>query len=85
MGAVYEFQIAGHLSNELLETFGPSRVLADRDDTVFVRPVADDAELFGLIGRCETLRLRLVGLRQVTVRDRARTSTRDDGGIAPAR
>jgi hypothetical protein len=61
----YEIRIAGRVSDDLLQTFTPDRAYRDGDDTVFVRTVADDGELFGLIGRCETLRLRLVSLRRI--------------------
>ncbi len=65
MTYVYEIRIAGQVSDDLLQTFTPDRTYRDVDDTVFVRTIADDGELFGLIARCETLRLRLVGLRQI--------------------
>lgn len=61
----YEFRIAGRLSHDLLRTFGPSRTELERDATVFVRSIHDEGELFGVIARCETLHLKLVGLRQL--------------------
>ena len=61
----YEFRIAGVISTELVASFAPSSVRTDPAETVFVRPIRDDAELFGVIARCEMLRLKLVGLRQL--------------------
>lgn len=65
MSYAYEFRIAGSVSPDLLQTFTPDLAYRDADDTVFVRTVTDDSELFGVIARCEALRLRLVGLRQL--------------------
>ena len=65
MSFVYEFRIAGHVSDDLLLTFSPDRAHKDAADTVFVRTINDDGELFGLIARCETLSLHLIGLREV--------------------
>lgn len=61
----YEFRIAGTVSSELLSTFSPSSVWTSSRETVFVRQIHDDGELFGVIARCETLRLRILGLRRV--------------------
>ena len=61
----YEIRIAGRVSDDLLQTFTPDRAYQDAGDTVFVRTIADDGELFALIARWETLRLRLVSLRQI--------------------
>ncbi|HEU5484039.1 MAG TPA: hypothetical protein VFU98_03960 [Microlunatus sp.] len=64
MSDAYEIRILGEISDDLLQTFMPDRSYQDADDTVFIRTVADDGELFGLIARCETLGLRLVSLRR---------------------
>ncbi len=65
MSNAYEIRIAGWVSTDLLQTFTPDRASHDGGDTVFVRTIADDGELFGLIARCETLGLRLISLRQI--------------------
>lgn len=65
MARAYEFRIAGSLSAELLASFEPSASRSDHGDTVFVRAVVDDSELFGMIGRCETYGLHLVGVHQL--------------------
>jgi hypothetical protein len=62
----YEFTIAGRLSEELLRTFEPTTSRLEDRETVFVRPIHDDGELFGVISRCEVLGLQLVGLRKLT-------------------
>ena len=65
MTIAYEFCIAGRLSHALLRSFAPISSRCEPDQTVFVRGVADDSELFGVIARCETLRLTLLGLRRI--------------------
>lgn len=65
MTIAYEFRIAGQLSDDLLRSFTPSSSRLEPDQTSFIRNVADDSELFGVIARCETLRLTLLGLRRI--------------------
>lgn len=65
MARAYEFRIAGRLSAELLASFDPSASRSDDGDTVFVRAVVDDCELFGIIGRCEVYGLHLLGVQQL--------------------
>jgi hypothetical protein len=62
----YEFTIAGRLSRDLLSTFEPTTARREGDDTVFVRAIRDDGELFGVISRCEVLGLHLISLRELT-------------------
>ncbi len=71
MSTAYEFRIEGQISPELLRTFRPTRTYEEDDRTVIVRTIEDDGELFGVIGRCETLGLRLVALRQLTTEPRS--------------
>ncbi|MET1007495.1 MAG: hypothetical protein ABWX96_18235 [Propionibacteriaceae bacterium] len=66
MTDAYEFTIAGRLSPDLVSTFEPTTARSEHDETVFVRTVSDDAELFGVISRCEILGLHLVSLRKLT-------------------
>jgi hypothetical protein len=61
----YEFRIAGRVSAELLSSFDATMSRREQGDTVFERQVRDDGELFGVIGRCELLRLHLIGLRKL--------------------
>ena len=65
MANAYEFRIAGRLSAELVASFEPSASRSELGDTVFVRAVDDDSELFGVIGRCETYGLHLLGVQQL--------------------
>ena len=60
MTASYRFRVAGQLSDDLVESFGPIRWQRDEQGTVFVIAVRDQPELFGVLGRCETLRLTLL-------------------------
>lgn len=65
MSDAYEFRVAGRLSHDLMSTFEPTESRRERDETVFVCPVGDDGEFFGVIARCEALGLKLLSLRQV--------------------
>lgn len=62
MADVYRFRVEGVLSPEMVETFDPVRWEVDHGHTVFLCAVADQAALFGIVARCELLRLRLVEL-----------------------
>ena len=66
MTDTYEFKIAGRLSQDLLSTFEPTTTHQNHHHTVFVRPIHDDGELFGVISRCEILGLHLISLRKLT-------------------
>lgn len=66
MTDAYEFIITGRLSQELLSTFEPTRARREANETVFVRAIRDDGELFGVISRCEVLGLHLISLRKLT-------------------
>lgn len=65
MARSYEFRIAGRLSAELLASFEPSASRSGEGETVFVRAVVDDCELFGVISRCELYGLHLLEVRQL--------------------
>lgn len=69
MPEVYQFRVSGRLSDELLTTFDPARVVIVDDDTVFVRVVRDRGELFGVIARCETLGLALTAFGPAELAD----------------
>ena len=60
-----EFRIAGRMSEELTRSFEPKAIRYEHGETVLLRDVGDDAELFGVISRCEALRLRLTSLRRL--------------------
>jgi len=60
-----EFRIAGRMSEELTQSFEPKAIRYEHGETVLLRDVGDDAELFGVISRCEALRLRLTSLRRL--------------------
>jgi hypothetical protein len=66
--ASYRFRVSGTLSDDLLRSFGPSswqhddRWHGDEVSTVFVIEIHDQTELFGVLGRCEMLRLTLLEL-----------------------
>jgi len=57
-----EFRIAGRLSEDLTRSFEPKAIRYEHGETVLLREIYDDAELFGVISRFETLRLRLNSL-----------------------
>ncbi|MFW0793559.1 hypothetical protein AAFP30_07090 [Gordonia sp. CPCC 205515] len=62
MTDLYEFRIDGELSPELLATFHPVTSEVHRGETVFTCSVEDDPQMFGVVARCETLGLSLIGL-----------------------
>lgn len=65
-GQAYQFRVDGILSPELITSFHPTDSAVEHGQTRFTCLIADDAQLFGIIGRCETLGLRLVALDRCT-------------------
>ncbi|MDN5762080.1 MAG: hypothetical protein L0H41_07180 [Microlunatus sp.] len=70
MTSTYEFRIAGTISAELLGTFGPIQTRRDEHETVLLLQASDEAELYGIIARCETLGLGLVGFHRLHCEER---------------
>lgn len=62
----YIFEIDGELSGELLATFSPSDSAHRKGHTLFTCAVGDQAQVYGLISRCEMLGLRLIGFSLIS-------------------
>jgi hypothetical protein len=63
--ASYEIRIRGKVGDSLLATFGDMHAAIRPAETVLRGPVADQAQLHGLLERIQLLGLELIEIRQV--------------------
>ncbi|MEU4465245.1 hypothetical protein AB0G20_16265 [Streptomyces sp. NPDC024017] len=61
----YEIRVDGHLSETLSKAFPELDHVMMSGQTVLFGPVVDEAHLYGLLARCQSLGLRVVEMRQV--------------------
>ncbi|MHC3469900.1 hypothetical protein ACYF6T_14400 [Streptomyces sp. 7R007] len=61
----YEIRIDGRVSTTLTEAFPELEHVMMSGQTVLFGPVVDEAELYGLLARCQSLGLRVVEMRQL--------------------
>ncbi|AKZ53442.1 hypothetical protein SAM23877_0393 [Streptomyces ambofaciens ATCC 23877] len=61
----YEIRIEGHLSETLANAFPELEHVLMSGQTVLFGSVIDDAQLFGLLTRCQSLGLRVMEMRQL--------------------
>ncbi|MPY53116.1 hypothetical protein [Streptomyces acidicola] len=61
----YEIRVDGHLSETLTEAFPELGHVVMAGQTVLFGPVVDEAQLYGLLARCQSLGLRVVEMRQL--------------------
>lgn len=61
----YEFRIAGLVSAALAEAFPELDQTAMPDQTLFYGTVTDEAHLFGLLNRFQSLGLHVLEMRQL--------------------
>ncbi|MFE5814040.1 hypothetical protein [Streptomyces sp. NPDC056479] len=61
----YEIRIEGHVSETLAKVFPELDHVVMSSQTVLYGPVIDDAHLYGLLARCQSLGLRVVEMRQL--------------------
>ncbi|MFF8832502.1 hypothetical protein [Streptomyces sp. NPDC015131] len=61
----YEIRVEGHLSEALTGAFPELRHVVMSGQTVLYGPVVDEAQLYGLLARCQSLGLRVLEMRQV--------------------
>ncbi|MER6010580.1 hypothetical protein [Streptomyces bluensis] len=61
----YEIRVDGHLSDTLAEAFPEFGHVVMAGQTVLFGPVVDEAQLYGLLARCQSLGLRVVEMRQL--------------------
>ena len=64
-GGDYEIRIKGRLSDSLLTAFEGLTTTAQPVETVLYGPVQDQAALYGLLDRIQSLGLELVEIRQL--------------------
>ncbi|GAA2231920.1 hypothetical protein GCM10010104_27430 [Streptomyces indiaensis] len=61
----YEIRVEGHLSETLAKAFPELGHVVMAGQTVLFGPVVDEAHLYGLLARCQSLGLRVVEMRPV--------------------
>jgi hypothetical protein len=64
-GGSYEIRIKGRLSDSLLAAFEGLDATVEPVETVLRGPVQDQAALYGLLNRIQSLGLELVGVRRL--------------------
>ncbi|MFE5191413.1 hypothetical protein [Streptomyces sp. NPDC056628] len=61
----YEIRVEGHMSDTLAGLFPELDHVVMSGQTVLFGPIVDDAHLYGLLARCQSLGLRVVEMRQL--------------------
>ncbi|MFD7402097.1 hypothetical protein ACFV7R_05365 [Streptomyces sp. NPDC059866] len=61
----YEIRIDGNMSEVLAKVFPELDHVVMSGQTILYGPVVDEAHLYGLLARCQSLGLRIVEMRQV--------------------
>ncbi|GAA3506746.1 hypothetical protein ACFZAG_21270 [Streptomyces sp. NPDC012403] len=61
----YEIRVDGHLSEPLIKVFPELDHVVMSGQTLLFGHVVDEAHLYGLLARCQSLGLRVLEMRQV--------------------
>ncbi|WP_210593487.1 hypothetical protein [Streptomyces sp. GESEQ-35] len=61
----YEIRVEGHVSETLAKAFPELDHVVISGHTVLFGPVVDEAQLYGLLARCQSLGLRVLEMRQL--------------------
>ncbi|WP_053850896.1 hypothetical protein [Streptomyces sp. NRRL B-24085] len=61
----YEIRVDGHMSDTLAEAFPELDRVNMSGQTVLFGSVIDEAQLFGLLARCQSLGLHVVEMRRM--------------------
>ncbi|MBK3642280.1 hypothetical protein ACFV29_08795 [Streptomyces sp. NPDC059690] len=61
----YEIRVDGHMSDTLAQAFPELDHVVMSGQTVLFGSVIDEAQLFGLLARCQSLGLHVLEMRQV--------------------
>jgi hypothetical protein len=64
-GGSYEIRIRGHLSDSMLAVFGGLTATVETGETVLRGQVRDQAALYGLLDRVQSLGLELIEVRRL--------------------
>ncbi|MFI0512106.1 hypothetical protein RKD19_001262 [Streptomyces canus] len=61
----YEIRVDGHMSDTMAEAFPELERVVMSGQTVLFGSVIDEAQLFGLLARCQSLGLHVVEMRRM--------------------
>ncbi|SEE18728.1 hypothetical protein [Streptomyces sp. Ag109_O5-10] len=61
----YEIRVEGTMSETLTRAFPEMEHVTMSGETVLFGPVVDEAHLYGLLNRCQSLGLRVVEMRRL--------------------
>ncbi|MCX4462091.1 hypothetical protein OOK58_05765 [Streptomyces sp. NBC_01728] len=61
----YEIRVDGHMSETLTKAFPEMDHVVMSGQTVLFGPVIDEAQLYGLLARCQSLGLHIVEMRRL--------------------
>ena len=64
----YEIRVDGHMSETLTKAFPELDHVMMAGQTVLYGPVLDEAQLYGLLARCQSLGLHVFEMRQLPER-----------------
>ncbi|MER7572562.1 hypothetical protein ACFVP3_11495 [Streptomyces sp. NPDC057806] len=60
----YEIRVDGQMSETLVQSFPELDHVVMAGQTILFGPVVDEAHLYGLVARCQSLGLRIVEMRR---------------------
>ncbi|MGA5421047.1 hypothetical protein [Streptomyces lavendulocolor] len=61
----YEIRVEGHMSEPLTKAFPELEHVTMSGQTVLFGPVVDEAQLYGLLARCQSLGLTVIEMRRL--------------------
>ncbi|GAA2436205.1 MULTISPECIES: hypothetical protein [Streptomyces] len=61
----YEIRVEGHMSEPLTKAFPELEHVTMSGQTVLFGPVVDEAQLYGLLARCQSLGLTVMEMRRL--------------------
>ncbi|MBH5333927.1 hypothetical protein IHE55_03565 [Streptomyces pactum] len=61
----YEIRVEGEMSETLVKAFPELGHVEMAGQTILFGPVVDEAHLYGLLARCQSLGLRVLEMRQL--------------------
>ncbi|GHE14973.1 hypothetical protein [Streptomyces alanosinicus] len=61
----YEIRVDGRMTEPLLKAFPELDHVVMSGQTVLFGPIIDEAQLYGLLARCQSLGLRVLEIRQM--------------------
>ncbi|MET7724644.1 hypothetical protein [Streptomyces mirabilis] len=61
----YEIRVEGHMTDTLTKAFPEMDHVVMSGQTVLFGPVVDEAHLYGLLARCQSLGLHVVEMRRL--------------------